>query len=348
MIDNLNKTSTDDITQCPDYRRFIYIGSLIGSLFLMVFFIINLTVFNLYYDSIIDGIGALILFLIHRAEGKSPVKPLVVLLGVIVVTISISIGVFSNNATDGVTIWLSILPFICFLFLGKRLGIIASLAISLFFLMTLSYCLIMHPDKGFNLIGLTSTAGALLCSTVIAWAYTDNRSKMINLLTQQATTDALTLLLNRRGLMTSFNLFIALYKRKKQNLCVMILDLDNFKLVNDNFGHDIGDNVIISCANTLKTQLRETDTIARLGGEEFIMLLSHTTIEEAESLAYRIKDTIEKSIFSHINHSDFQVTASIGITCATEHKTSFESLYKAADEALYEAKKNGRNCIYLN
>jgi len=348
MIEEPNKKTTNDLNQYQDYRRFIYIGSLIGSSFLMAFFVINLIVLELYYDSVVDGICAIILLIINRAEAKNPVRPWVVLVGVITVTISISVGIFSNNASDGVIIWLAIIPFICFLFLGKRLGAITSLVISFFFLITLSYCFIMHPEKGFNLISITSTAGALICSIALAWAYTDNRTKIITLLTQQATTDALTLLLNRRGLMTSFNLFIALYKRKKQSLCVVILDLDNFKLINDNFGHDIGDNVIITCANILKKQLRETDTIARLGGEEYIMLLPHTGIEEAETLAYRIKDTIEKSTFHCAKKLDFHITASIGITCATENKTSFESLYKAADEALYEAKKNGRNCIHLN
>jgi len=348
MTEKLNKINTNNLTQGQDYRRFIYIGSLIGSLFLMAFFVINVTIFKLYFDSAVDITGALILFFIHRAEAKSPVNSWLILLGVLTVAASISVGVFSNNAADGVTIWLATLPFICFLFLGKKIGIITSTTLSFLLLITLIYCFIMHPEKGFNLIGIVSTIGALICSTALAWAYTENRTKIISLLTQQATTDALTLLLNRRGLMTSFNLFIALYKRKKQNLCVMILDLDHFKLVNDNFGHDIGDNVIITCANILRTQLRETDTIARLGGEEFIMLLSQTTMEEAEVLAYRIKDTVENSIFTNLNSSDFQVTASIGITCASANKTSFESLYKAADEALYEAKKNGRNCIYLN
>ena len=114
------------------------------------------------------------------------------------------------------------------------------------------------------------------------------------------------------------------------------------------FGHDIGDNVIVSCANILKEQLRITDTIARLGGEEYIVLLSDTTLEEAEYLASRIKDTIEKTTFNSFNDSGLKITASIGISCATEDKISFESLYKAADEALYEAKRNGRNCIFLN
>ena len=348
MNKKLNKAITEDLTTGQDERGFIYIGSLIGSLFLMMFFLINISILELYLDSIVNFIGAIVLFIIHRAEAKRTINPWAILIGVATIVASISVGVFSNNSSDGVTIWLAIVPFICFLFLGQRLGVITSLATSLFFVITLINCFIFFPEKGFNLIGIASTAGALVCSTALAWAYTDNRTKMITLLTEQATTDSLTSLFNRRGLMSSFEFFIALYKRNKQSLCVLILDLDNFKLVNDNFGHDIGDNVIVSCANILKDQLRITDTIARLGGEEYIVLLSDTTLEEAEYLASRIKDTIEKTTFNLLNDSGLKITASIGITCATEDKISFESLYKAADEALYEAKRNGRNCIYLN
>ena len=344
----LNYTISDDLASNQDYRRFVYIGSLIGSLFLMCFALIDAIFLKLYIDSIAECIGAVILFLIHRKETKQNVEPNLIVVGITTVSIVLLIGVFANTSADGASIWLAIIPFICFLFLEEKLGLILSILLSILFITTMTYFWIVYPEKGFNFFGIATTSGALICSSVLAWAFSDNRAKMIDLLAKQASTDTLTCLLNRRGLMSYFEVFIALYKKDKQNLCVLILDLDYFKLINDNFGHDVGDEVIISCANILKAQLRKTDIVARLGGEEYIALLPNTELEEAKALAYRIKDTIEEFRLSPKNNATAKITASIGITCTTKDRFSFESLYKAADKALYEAKENGRNCIYLH
>jgi len=347
MDNNVNKMISNDLTANQNYRRFIYIGTLIGSLFLIFFALVDWLLLKLYIDSIVEAIGSIILFIIHREEAKNRVKPWLIIVAIMTVTLVIMVTIFANNASDGISIWLAIIPFICFLVLEQKLAFIVSIILNAVFVCALSYFCIMYPEKGFNLLTITTSAGALICSTILASVFSLNRTQMIGLLSKQARTDTLTSLLNRRGLMSYFNLFIALYKRNKQDLSILIIDLDHFKQINDNFGHDIGDDVIIHCANILKAELRETDTIARLGGEEYIVLLPNTSLTKAETFAYRIKDTIENLSINSTNNTPIKITASIGVTSASHDKFSFDTLYKAADEALYEAKKKGRNCVVL-
>lgn len=348
MNDPLNNPISYELTKNQDHHRFIYIGSLIGSLFLMLFALIDSIFLGLYIDSVAEGIASIILLIIHRKEAKKAVQSWMIVVGIFTVAVVLIIGVFANHSSDGATIWLAIVPFICFLFLEEKLGFITSIILSTLFISALSYFCIMYPEKGFNILGIVTTTGALTCSTVLAWAFADNRTRLIALLSKQARTDTLTSLLNRRGLMSYFNLFIHLYKKNGQNLSVLILDLDNFKDINDNFGHDIGDEFIITCANLIKAELSETDIAARLGGEEYIVLLPDTSLKKAEDFARKVKNAIEDLTVNTDDHSLIKVTASIGITCAKKDCSSFQALYKAADEALYKAKHNGRNCIVLN
>jgi diguanylate cyclase (GGDEF)-like protein len=344
---NLNKIYTDDLADVEGYRRFIFIGSFIGCSFLLLFSLIDYFFLDLYLDSAVEAIGAVVLFIIHRIEAKRATQLWPVILGILTVALVIIIGVFASPSTDGYVVWLSLFPFICFLLLEKKTAFILSIFLSVLFVSVLIYFSVYYPEKGFNIYGIVTTTGALTCGTILAWAYADNRTKMIHLLAKQAKTDALTSLLNRRGLMSSFNLYIALYKRNKQDLCIFILDLDNFKLVNDSFGHDVGDEVIIECAKVIKSELRDIDSVARLGGEEYIAILPNTSLAEAEVIAHRIKNAIENLGVKLPDNTYVKITASIGLTCTSEDRESFDTLYKSADQALYKAKNNGRNKVVV-
>jgi diguanylate cyclase (GGDEF)-like protein len=347
MKDKLKTIYTDDLTDIEGYQRFIYIGSLIGCLFLAMFAVVDYFILELYLDSAVEAIGAIILLIIHKIETNKPALIWPIILGIITVALVVMVAVFASPSADGYIIWLSIFPFICFLLLEKKIAFIVSILLSVLFISTLMFFSISYPESGFNIYGAVTATGALTSVTILAWAYADNRTKMIHLLAKQAKTDTLTSLLNRRGLMSSFNLYIALYKRNKQDLSMLILDLDNFKLVNDTYGHDVGDVVIIKCANAMKSELRDIDSVARIGGEEYIAILPNTSLAEADIIASRIKNTIENLTIKLADNSCVKVTASIGLTSTSEDRMSFEALYKSADQALYKAKNNGRNKIVL-
>jgi len=348
MNDFLNHSINDELTTNKDYRRFIFIGTFIGSLFLMFFAFIDGFFLSLYLDSVAEAIASIILFIIHKKEAKRPIESNMIIFGIFTVSIVLMIGVFSNNAADGAIIWFAIAPFICFLFLNEKLAFICSSLLSFLFIAGLFYFYIMHPEKGFNLLTIITTTGALACSAVLAWAFADNRSKLIASLSKQAKTDTLTSLFNRRGLMLYFEQFIHQYKKNRQTFSMLILDLDNFKRINDNFGHDIGDEFIIACASLIKTALTKGAIAARLGGEEYVVLLPNKNLKEAEKIAYKIKNSIENLTIKTLDNTPTNITVSIGLTSISHDSQSFQTLYKTADEALYKAKKEGRNRIFVN
>lgn len=156
-----------------------------------------------------------------------------------------------------------------------------------------------------------------------------------------ATTDQLTELLNRRGFDLLANQAIQEARRNPSPLCALLLDLDNFKDLNDNHGHLAGDEVLRGFANKLRDNLRQSDIICRWGGEEFILLLKDTSPEQARLLAEKVRQQTEHSNFSYKGAS-LQITTSIGLA-ELHPDDSLSELLARADRALYRAKQSGRN-----
>jgi diguanylate cyclase (GGDEF)-like protein len=121
---------------------------------------------------------------------------------------------------------------------------------------------------------------------------------------------------------------------------VVLLDIDHFKTINDTFGHDIGDNVLIEVSALLKGQLRAADTLGRWGGEEFLIVANSTDAAEVNRMAERLRAALAGHEFPHAG----QITASFGVATSLPHDTP-ESLVKRADQALYQAKQGGRNRV---
>ncbi|WKY42944.1 GGDEF domain-containing protein [Eubacteriaceae bacterium ES2] len=151
-----------------------------------------------------------------------------------------------------------------------------------------------------------------------------------------STIDSLTGLINRRKIEEVFDYEMS--KRCRRKLAVILIDIDHFKKINDNFGHDIGDLVLKSVANKLLKALRQGDSVGRWGGEEFIMLLPETNLKCAREVAERVRQLIETSIFENVG----TLTISLGVTAVIENEDK-ETIFKRADQALYLAKNNGRN-----
>ncbi|WP_151671928.1 GGDEF domain-containing protein [Nitrincola schmidtii] len=162
-----------------------------------------------------------------------------------------------------------------------------------------------------------------------------------------ALTDQLTELPNRRAAMDELEKVWKLTHRKKMPCSLLIIDIDHFKTINDNFGHDVGDEVLKTVADILKKNTRGEDTIARIGGEEFLLISPDMLIREALIRAERLRKTIEKSTINTEGHT-INLTISTGISRTENAMRNKEDLIISADKALYAAKKNGRNCIALN
>ncbi len=164
-------------------------------------------------------------------------------------------------------------------------------------------------------------------------------------LQRQIAIDPLTGVYNRRGLAPVLQRELAHYKRYRGDFSLVLLDLDRFKDLNDAYGHAAGDAVLIAVAETIRSRLRETDVLARIGGEEFLILLPHTTLPEAQAVVEVLFEAIRGKKHA-LPGADVQATASWGITNTSVCKNAdAQELFRQADAALYRAKRTGRDRI---
>lgn len=165
-----------------------------------------------------------------------------------------------------------------------------------------------------------------------------------NVMHQLMLTDELTGLYNRRHLVNVAFAVLTQAQRDKTPLSVLLLDLDHFKQINDTYGHPTGDEVLRQVSKKLRQLSRPSDTLARIGGEEFCLLMPNTSTPDALQVADRLRREIEVSELGGLNlHTN--PTISIGVTTGYDGSLTFEQLYSFADKALYQAKSLGRNRV---
>ncbi len=155
--------------------------------------------------------------------------------------------------------------------------------------------------------------------------------------------DQLTGVLNRRGLEETFQKECARAQRSESQLCVALLDIDNFKKLNDTHGHDAGDMALVHLTTLVRENLRPTDTVARLGGEEFIILYPESTLEAATAALVRLQRQLTKRLFL-ANDSKILITFSAGLSVWLPGEP-MDAVIKRADDAMYEAKQSGKNRV---
>lgn len=161
-------------------------------------------------------------------------------------------------------------------------------------------------------------------------------------------TDPLTKVANRRQLMVSGEIEIAKAVRYKHQVSVLMVDIDHFKSINDTWGHSTGDRVIQSLANGIVANVRSTDVVGRLGGEEFVVVLTGTGLEGAFILADKLRKFIERSVIVQSDDgSQVSFTISIGVASPENGTSSFDQILGQADKALYDAKHRGRNQVVI-
>ena len=170
------------------------------------------------------------------------------------------------------------------------------------------------------------------------------RTRMMQKLQKLATTDGLTKLYNSRSFYSQLELEVDRYNRYKHPLSLLLLDIDNFKEFNDNFGHLEGDKVLVRFSQIIKSCLRTNDSAYRYGGEEFTVILPETNGDEAKTVAQRIRSSLESEKFKPIPDKNAKITISIGVTQYFP-KEELSAFIRRADKAMYLSKKNGRNRV---
>jgi len=179
---------------------------------------------------------------------------------------------------------------------------------------------------------------------VISFHDITESQKLMNKIQHQASHDALTGLFNRRAFEEKVVQMIRLYNNNNHSFC--IIDLDQFKIVNDSAGHAAGDEMLKQIAEVMKSVLRKSDLLSRLGGDEFGVFISNVTPPQAIIVAEKLLDAIQSFGF-YWDDNVYRVGASIGIVNVSAEFTDYDYLYQAADSACYIAKNEGRNRIHL-
>ncbi len=159
-------------------------------------------------------------------------------------------------------------------------------------------------------------------------------------LKELATTDTLTKLPNRRTILDFLEFEVNRARRNRSRLSVALIDLDDFKTINDTYGHLVGDQVLRELASLIRGNLRSTDMVGRYGGEEFIVVMPETDFTTAAGVVERLRKVVEETFFEPVG----SVSISVGLTSLREGD-SVESLLRRADEFLYRAKREGKNRV---
>ena len=189
---------------------------------------------------------------------------------------------------------------------------------------------------GYNLvIILFCNIGAYLTNYYKRRQFLDGRE-----LLRLSITDPLTGIYNRAKFNEEINQCVDNYDRYESPLCLVMFDIDNFKRINDSYGHQAGDRVLQSLAIIIKKSIRSTDIFARWGGEEFVVLLPNTKIQQAEEITERMRISVQNEIFDDVEN----ITCSFGLAALRRNEIS-DSLLKRADSLLYNAKNIGKNAV---
>lgn len=179
--------------------------------------------------------------------------------------------------------------------------------------------------------------------TRLSDGYQQNLIETNEYLNQVALQDPLTGMSNRRDMMSRLSNELKRSARYEYPVSTTLIDIDHFKQINDTYGHGVGDRVLIALAKILNNGIRETDSAARWGGEEFLICLPHTSCEDAEKVAEKLRRTVAESWVIN-DKEQIAITISAGVA-EHQRKSSMDDLIRAADDALYEAKDKGRNKV---
>lgn len=252
-------------------------------------------------------------------------------------------GMYLIPVASSLFIWICLVPVLSYLLLGLRLGMLFSLLYSLLGIgvLTMRWYL-KHPGAyGGAVINISS---CLLCIWALSHVFETKRAAMVANLQRIASLDPLTGLHNRLHLESVFTQLTRKQRDALPSITMMLIDLDHFKAVNDMYGHDGGDAVLIHVSALMREICRGSDWAFRFGGEEFCLLVPAVTQEQALQIADRLRSNIEAAVIA-AGPWQLRVNASLGVARWPEDGATLTELYKVVDQRLYNAKATGRNKV---
>lgn len=281
------------------------------------------------------AVAALNLWHIDRRLARSPRPERVSAVGILVTLTMLAAGVAISGGPSSPALPWMVLPAAMVAARFRPQVVIAGLTITV--LLVLAATLAVSPTRTIDHPVPVLATLALLASLVsIVWAL--QAAELHH--RDEAILDPLTGLLNRHALVPRFNELSQQARLTGQPICLLLCDVDGFKRINDEFGHDRGDAVLRDVAYELRKRLRSFELVYRLGGEEFLIVLPGIDLAGGRQLAERLRLAVAEA-----KPTGILTTVSLGVSAARGDEASYEALFKAADQALYVAKRSGRNRV---
>lgn len=240
-------------------------------------------------------------------------------------------------------VWVLMMPVLAYLLLGKKEGFLLSAP----FMVAGCVAFYFHLEFIANARSMIDLLNMVLCAVLMLGfihLYETRREEAERKLFTLAQTDTLTGLSNRASFQSILGRTLAECKRSGSGFALVIMDIDYFKVVNDTMGHDAGDQVLRNISRRLTERLRTTDSVGRLGGEEFGLILRDVKPEDSFELMDELRQRIADSEL-HYGEAVINVTASFGIAHYPEHGSDAETLFRTADRCLFSCKRAGRNMV---
>ncbi|HLO32198.1 MAG TPA: diguanylate cyclase [Anaerolineales bacterium] len=367
MVSKLNGNKPDGgfpATREVSYRESLShvtrIGGLTAGIFIFAFVLIYwitgfprlIVLLNLIALSI-DLVG---LVLVSRSHVHNPAAHLITFATYFSL---LSSALLTGGIDSSSLIWLAFVPIAATIMAGTKHGILwgvvsVSSIIGVYILnrsLGIDWTLVppVSSDRMIDLTAVTLATGTAIFFNERTKARALNHLESAQaLLNHLATVDPLTNVFNRRYFFDQAQLELELARLRKSDTSMVLLDIDRFKRINDSYGHNVGDQILVGMVAICQENLRETDTLARLGGEEFVILLPRTDLSEARYIAERLRMRLEHTPIK-TEAGPLKVTVSIGVTSppASDVVIPVHKLVQGADQAMYQAKRAGRNRVAI-
>lgn len=344
MPSNLSNTPQD-----PLYRRVQFLWAMLWVMFITFLILgsLNYVINDIRWVAYMHwSTSALSLGLIYW-HTRAPHHTLFVSWAVVIVSAVVLIAyLVVMEGRDYSLFWLAIYPPVAFFLLGRRWGHITSTLVVGGSLVYVAQVSPSWAPTSFSVRALINIIVAVAALIAILRHIERTRSEAFHYLREHserleyiAITDPLTGLVNRSRLDQALSRGLQRAKHEQKEFAVILLDIDHFKRVNDTYGHQVGDRILIELAQLLRSNTRGSDTLGRWGGEEFLLVAESCSRQQAKVLAEKIRHAVAAFVF----HADIRITVSLGIA-SFQAGDDESSLIRRADRALYTAKANGRNC----
>jgi len=324
-------------------RRVIILNSffLIGMLAFISFASVNLLLTQDYLVSLLDIVLFIIFLLLYIDLNKNKNLQRASIIGTFMIAVFMLLFAYLNHNTGFGLIWTIFVPVFAVALFGSKHGMTISFVYYLLLFSLLFYGLFHWEDPSWDLLSFLRFVFASLVLLWVLYVTESSFEKVSAILKKMTYTDALTELYNRRKIDEIMEEKCYDHERYGTPLCIAILDIDDFKEINDTHGHDIGDKVLSELSNLLKTNSRKSDIIARWGGEEFMFIMQNTEKKNALESMEKLRKVIAEHSFETVGH----ITCSIGVCELTPNISSANKLFSCADQALYKSKNNGKNSV---